>query len=199
MTADSKIFKVYDVVLELVNKESNPLKITISEIADKCGIGKGTVYEYFKSKEDIFIKTFNYFITLVIKDIESIEGDNFKGLFYAYYDQLVRMQKKCNAAFLTIMLGDSRFIPSIEIENGIKEILVPMKKCMENFTKKLIIQGISEGVLSEKLEIDNIYFASMGIVSSIFASNSPIGNDIYIDKKLASADSCYKCYVKLLN
>ena len=31
-------------------------QITISQIAKACGIGKGTVYEYFQSKEDLFIQ-----------------------------------------------------------------------------------------------------------------------------------------------
>lgn len=31
-------------------------QLTISQIAQACGIGKGTVYEYFQSKEELFIQ-----------------------------------------------------------------------------------------------------------------------------------------------
>ncbi|MBU1023926.1 TetR/AcrR family transcriptional regulator [bacterium] len=33
----------------------------IDDIAKKAGIGKGTVYEYFKSKEDLFLKSLTWF------------------------------------------------------------------------------------------------------------------------------------------
>lgn len=40
----------------------NGLKETkMAEIAEKAGIGKRTIYEYFKSKEDIFHEAFNLF------------------------------------------------------------------------------------------------------------------------------------------
>lgn len=35
-------------------------RTTIQEIADAAGIGKGTVYEYFKSKDDILAVSFDY-------------------------------------------------------------------------------------------------------------------------------------------
>jgi len=35
-------------------------RTTIQEIADAAGIGKGTVYEYFKSKDDILAMSFDY-------------------------------------------------------------------------------------------------------------------------------------------
>jgi AcrR family transcriptional regulator len=37
------------------------------DIAEAAGIGKGTIYEYFKSKEDIFLEAFEYFM----KDMET--------------------------------------------------------------------------------------------------------------------------------
>jgi AcrR family transcriptional regulator len=34
----------------------------IAEVARAAGIGKGTIYEYFRSKEDLFFATFEYVI-----------------------------------------------------------------------------------------------------------------------------------------
>ncbi len=36
----------------------------MAEIADEAGIGKGTIYEYFKSKDEIFYESFRYFMEM---------------------------------------------------------------------------------------------------------------------------------------
>lgn len=44
---------VYEAALRLVGQGVNPATMTIQQLADAAGIGKGTVYEYFSSKEEI--------------------------------------------------------------------------------------------------------------------------------------------------
>jgi AcrR family transcriptional regulator len=34
----------------------------VAEVAERAGIGKGTVYEYFRSKEDLFIRLFDWYM-----------------------------------------------------------------------------------------------------------------------------------------
>ena len=43
---------ILDAMQELMNK-SNAQTISVSDIAKKAGIGKGSIYYYFKSKEEI--------------------------------------------------------------------------------------------------------------------------------------------------
>lgn len=40
--------------------EKDYYQVTIIEIAERAGVGKGTVYEYFPSKEDLFKECFSY-------------------------------------------------------------------------------------------------------------------------------------------
>lgn len=39
--------------LRLIAKGVNPAAMKVQQIADEAGIGKGTVYEYFASKDEI--------------------------------------------------------------------------------------------------------------------------------------------------
>lgn len=192
-----KVAMVYNAVLELVNKQNNPFKITVSEIADKSGIGKGTVYEYFKSKDDIFIKTFKYFSEKVIENLEAIECNSFREMFDEFYNHLVKMQSMCNAAYLTIMFGDSRLIVTEDLSVKINLIIEPLNKSMENYITMMIAKGIEEGIVSTLIEPINVYFASMGVVTMVFAANSPI-EKISENKHLIDVESCYKAFIKQL-
>lgn len=56
MTPDShaqRKAKVYEAALTLIAQGLTPAAMTIQQLADAAGIGKGTVYEYFSSKEEI--------------------------------------------------------------------------------------------------------------------------------------------------
>ena len=50
------------ILLAAVEKflEKDFYQVTVVEIAEQAGVGKGTVYEYFSSKEDLFKKCFSY-------------------------------------------------------------------------------------------------------------------------------------------
>lgn len=56
MTPDShaqRKAKVYEAALALTAQGISPAAMTIQQLADAAGIGKGTVYEYFSSKDEI--------------------------------------------------------------------------------------------------------------------------------------------------
>lgn len=51
---------VYEAVLRLIAQGISMEKLTVQQIAQEAGIGKGTVYEYFSAREEIFQKTILY-------------------------------------------------------------------------------------------------------------------------------------------
>lgn len=48
-----KVLQMYDAVMRLIEEGEDMAGIRVSTITDRAGIGKGTAYEYFDSKEDI--------------------------------------------------------------------------------------------------------------------------------------------------
>ncbi|MCM8530295.1 MAG: TetR/AcrR family transcriptional regulator [Lentisphaeraceae bacterium] len=46
--------------------------VRIADIAKEAGIGKGTVYEYFSSKEDLLLKACSHFCQTVDEDLETV-------------------------------------------------------------------------------------------------------------------------------
>lgn len=48
-----KVLQMYDAVMRLIEEGEDMAGIRVSTITDRAGIGKGTAYDYFDSKEDI--------------------------------------------------------------------------------------------------------------------------------------------------
>jgi len=79
-------------------------KTTISDIAGEADIGKGTVYEYFKSKDEVFSASFLYFM-------DKVETTISKHL-YRIHDPL----KKLSAVFTSWAdILDSEYVEYLEI------------------------------------------------------------------------------------
>ena len=57
-----KVISMYDAVGELISQGMDLNDITVLDITKKAGIGKGTAYDYFSSKEEIIAKALLYHI-----------------------------------------------------------------------------------------------------------------------------------------
>ena len=51
-----KELALFHAVLELIEENADFSSMTVSDITGKAGIGKGTAYEYFSSKEEMVAK-----------------------------------------------------------------------------------------------------------------------------------------------
>lgn len=58
-----KELAVYDAVASLLQAGRSITDLTVADIAKEAGIGKGTVYDYFKTKDEIVAKALAYGIT----------------------------------------------------------------------------------------------------------------------------------------
>lgn len=56
----------------------------VADVAERAGIGKGTVYEYFRSKEDLFLHLFDWhmsgLLTSTLEELESFQGSSVDAL-----------------------------------------------------------------------------------------------------------------------
>ena len=51
-----KVQRMYEAVATFVEEERDLSTIKVSEITSRAGIGKGTAYEYFASKEELLVQ-----------------------------------------------------------------------------------------------------------------------------------------------
>lgn len=138
--------------------------ITVSQIAAEAGIGKGTVYEYFSSKDEIVFEILNILIEDMQKWFEEFFDEqkfNFEEklryflsfLFLPEYENNLKIYKE----FLSIAIT--------EASNEMKE---HDKECVSSF-EKFLGKMIEDAIVLEKLNLTKdviriIRFFYLGLV-----------------------------------
>lgn len=190
---------IFNGVMKLMNEGVNIHTIKVADIAKSVGIGKGTVYEYFKSKDELLEKSLIYCMNLSLnKAIEKIDNANgFKEKIYTMLEIA-----KCNVqefnsgnGFLFSNMGTCEFAYLMKSEN--KEF-----KYRENIINKSIEDVISVGIEEEviKCQRDKEYekmvikSAIIGFANDLYCSKFTMEKDIYELKKRS-----YKLIIKGLN
>jgi len=130
--------------------------LTISHIAKTANIGKGTVYEYFKNKEEIVFEIMTTFIAEHEKKLSEIVSENigikeklFHFLYLGFQDENSRKQLTLYREFL-----------AISMTSGTDEMIdfnIQCRNRFSNILKKIVKDGIEKGELP--LEIENFISA----------------------------------------
>ena len=142
-----KIQKKKDIALSckelFVNNSINEL--TIAQVAKTAGVGKGTIYEYFKNKEDIVFEIVNILLQehneQKRQKMQAIKSskEKLKIFFYVFYDDENEQLRKLYKEFI-----------SISLMNYNKEMMIFQTKCATtyfNWFEEIIQEGIDKGEL----------------------------------------------------
>jgi len=124
------------------------MSATIDEIADRCGLAKGTIYLYFKSKEELYVSIMAEGMRRLRKEFEGLkdhppgEEGLVENAFMAYYRFYKRNRKYFRIMFLSSQPDMRARVP--------EEVL---RNCMESGRECL---GIVRDLVQEG--IDNHYY-----------------------------------------
>lgn len=83
------------------------MSATIDEIADRCGLAKGTIYLYFKSKEELYVSIMAEGMRRLRKEFEGLKNhppgdkDLVENAFRAYFQFYSRNKKYFRIMFLS--------------------------------------------------------------------------------------------------
>ena len=152
---NDKIIAIYCAIEELVAEGADLSSMRVSDIAEKAGIGKGTTYEYFSSKEEMIIKAMVYLVDSMVKRIlarmEKLE--NFREKFHLLLEEMEEKakQRACVLKYLN-MLSDMNLCQQM------RDILVEDEEAKKSspivVIRYLIEQGKKEGIIAESLSMD---------------------------------------------
>ncbi len=133
-------------------------------IAQAAGIGKGTIYEYFRSKEDLFIAAFNAFVkesnTRIEKRVRQIHDPEEK--LRAYFRGWVEIADSDVMELADIMLD--MWAEGIRSTEGKDKF--NLKGMYENYREQ-IVQILDEGVRQKKFKPMDTTIVSSIIIGTL--------------------------------
>lgn len=68
----AKVLLLYEAVGQLIEENVDIKDIRVSNITDKAGIGKGTAYEYFDTKDEILACAIIYYMRKAVEEIDTV-------------------------------------------------------------------------------------------------------------------------------
>jgi TetR/AcrR family fatty acid metabolism transcriptional regulator len=146
--------------------EKGYFRSTISNIAKEANVADGTIYTYFKNKEELLIKSFEYVLENILNEIiENIkeEKDIFGKIKVIIKKHLEFMYKNPDIAnFLQIQLRQSKR----EIRNSIKNIMRKYYSIIGGILK----EGIEQGRIRNDVNLRVIGHMIFGTVDEIVTS-----------------------------
>lgn len=166
---------IFEGFKKIIIDNSNIESIKVSDIAKAAGIGKGTVYEYFKSKDEIIARSIIYNFKIEIKNtIETIKNvSSFKDQCDHLFHYSINSGK---FIFPSLRILYNHVVPtelnSIILEDF--EEILDLKSQLCNLLDYAINTGISENIINKDLDRDYqryvLISSSMGILNRINAS-----------------------------
>ena len=163
-----KVLLMYQAVSDMVREGADINGMKVSDITTRAGIGKGTAYEYFSSKEEIITGALTYDMKEKLGELAVIVGgaDSVPQKMHQILD------------FVEEKFGDNRsFYTLVRIMTGSYEVSEAFKqeycKIQEHFRDNevdemaglLLAQGIREGVITEQ----DPYLGRMAVSGSMLA------------------------------
>lgn len=108
-----KVQQMYRAVVELIGEGEDASGLRVSTITDKAGIGKGTAYEYFDSKEEIVACAVAYYVQHTFDWLEKVlmEKETFREQLDYLLNEMGKRdgRKFCFLRFVHLLTDNSEF------------------------------------------------------------------------------------------
>ncbi|MGD7021479.1 TetR/AcrR family transcriptional regulator [Rossellomorea vietnamensis] len=133
----------------IVIAENGYHQAQVSRIAKQAGVADGTIYLYFKNKEDILISLFREKMGMFVEKIEEVIA----GKRTAAEKLLVMIENHCK-----ILSEDHHLaiVTQLELRQSNKDIRLKINEVLKGYLTvidKILIEGIQSGEFSKDLDI----------------------------------------------
>jgi len=146
--------------------------VTVEEVAEACGVAKGTLYLYFDSKSDLFVEIFVEAHREIIEQVRKIigSGKSFEEVIsevFDYFEKFIR--------------GDGFFSRFGKVQKGMRGANIPIE-CMQKINESVaeMVGSMEEEAVSvlreylphSKLNFADVYEIIVSLIMAIEESES---------------------------
>ena len=135
-----KVLAMYQAVIEFINEGCDINTLKVADITGRAGIGKGTAYEFFSSKEEIISSAILYYVKVCFEKLQVISTDNrtFQQKINEVMDFIDEHVKEKQGVFFLIKM----VLESYEIPKNLKDEYEIIDCIVE--------EGVREGLIREE-------------------------------------------------
>ena len=197
----SKREDILKAVISLSNFCHSPGEMTISAVAEHAGVGKGTVYEYFQSKEEMIFEAMRYFVsTRLGAFIHTPFQNGFREGFWEIIEKVKELYRQNRSFFQIIFLtGHQKEYTDAVSTQRVAAQRDEMFREMAGMLSRLVEVGRAEGIITADPDEKDVVFAFVCIASAL-CGVIPQSTGVF---KGESEDDefnfFYQKFVKLLN
>ncbi|MDE7222845.1 MAG: TetR/AcrR family transcriptional regulator [Acetatifactor sp.] len=169
----TKVLRLYRGIIELILEGVDIRTLKVSDITQKAGIGKGTAYDYFDTREEIIVSAILHVMTCIQEEVESelVRRESFFDQMEYLLEVLEEKmaERECFLHFIHLLTDTS--ICGLKLQERMKEA------GQENHTPVtmlvgLIKDGMERGELRTDLPIGYLCYAVGSQIVGFMASIS---------------------------
>lgn len=123
---------------------------SMKDIAVKAGLGKGTLYEYFQNKEDLFIQVVQVKTSYFFNEINRRISNNIT--LREILNEIIKFTQETMVEaefFFKFMMFGELFETSSEVKQKFHEIVLSNREESVNLLRELFEKGSADGILRE--------------------------------------------------
>lgn len=159
-------------------------QITMDDIARGVGMGKGTLYKFFPSKEVLVLHTIDYIVGQIEKVLENI-----------LVDDTLTTPQKLNLFLKTVAGRLSKINPNVleymerSMPEAFEKIKESRERIIQNYLVRLFEDGKKNGLFDQAIDVRLVTQMLIGAVNHITNSHILLNSEYTLDQLFISLTS----------
>lgn len=155
-----KVLLMYKAVLQLIEEGADVANIRVSSLTERAGIGKGTAYEYFDTKEEIMVCAIVYHVQQIFGWLEGelLKRQNFEEQLDFLLEEMGKKdgRKYCFLRFVHLLTDNSELSKMIRQKMQTQDF-APYRPM--TIFEKVLTKGVERGELNSDFPVEYMVYA----------------------------------------
>ena len=186
--------KIVDTVIELLKQNIKYEEISMTMVAEKVGIGKSTIYDYFNTKSELLIVSVYKYINILEQDLLDFNLNEYN-FHDAFIEQLNKfLNNNITPDFALAFITDNKTLFTDDL-NKVGLYLNNIQNKISNRFIDIFQKGIEEKIIKIN-NTENIEYLLNSMILGAIAVKCKLNQE---NKDINIFESLYDAIVKILN